>query len=167
MCQSRKTVRPRPLPAPARDLCTHLEERGLASLSHGEGLLDDLRTPSRPRVPSRALLCVATFEEVLRALPRAVVSGPDGTRLTQATACGPIDLIPTGGAPAEATLLRFGLGPYAFAFRPHDASWIDPQERLAPFLDGSLDGSHVGTAGHRSSARLYRRTTRCRPAHVR
>ena len=121
------------------ELCAHLEERGIASFSHGEGLLDDLRAPVRPRTPTRSLLCEARFEAVLRALPRAVVSAADGARLTQATSGGPIDLIATGGGPAEHTLPRFGLAPYAFAFRPRDESWLDPLDGLASFHAGLLE----------------------------
>ena len=139
------------------ELCAHLEERSIASFSHGEGLLDDLRAPVRPRTPTRSLLCEAPFEAVLRALPRAVVSAADGARLTQATSEGPVDLVATGGGPAEHTLPRFGLAPYAFAFRPRDESWLDPLDGLASFQAGLLGGvvSDAATSPFLEAPRRY------------
>ena len=49
MTQSRSTLPPRALPKPVTEVCAHLEEHGVASFSHGEGLLYDVRsqTPAR------------------------------------------------------------------------------------------------------------------------
>lgn len=139
MRQSPSISNPRALPKPVVELCAHLEERGIASFSHGEGLLHDLHTRPTPRVPSRSLLCAGTPGALLEALPRAVVSAEGGRRLTQATAEGPVDLVPCDAHAPEERLARFGLGPYAFAFRPKDESWLDPFGRLAGFLAGELE----------------------------
>lgn len=139
MRQSRSTPNPRALPKPVAELCTHLEARGLPSFSHGEGLLHDLHTEPAARVPSRSLLCAGTPEALLDALPKAVVTAEGGRRFTQATAEGPVDLVPCGADAPKAVFARYGLAPYAFAFRPKDESWLDPYDRLTGFLAGELD----------------------------
>lgn len=144
MHQSRSTPSPRALPKPVVELCAHLEERGIRSFSHGEGLLYDLHTEPTERAPCRSLLCAGTARSLLDALPAAVVSGEGSRRFTQATAEGPVDLIPCGERDPKDVLTRFGLAPYAFAFRPRDESWLDPFERLAGFLAGDLDLAHLG-----------------------
>jgi len=173
MRQSKPELHPRGLPKAVAEVCAHLEERGLRTFSHGEGLLDDLRAASgadipaaaahdraeecepdelgaapRPLRPTRSLLCVARPDQLLRALPRAVVTGERAERLTQASADGPIDLVPTEAFPGrpsadrrspEAALLAFGLGPLGFAFRPADESWCDPADQLEAFRQGRLE----------------------------
>ncbi|MEM9176127.1 MAG: hypothetical protein AAGC67_12940 [Myxococcota bacterium] len=139
MRQSQSTPNPRDLPKPVTELCAHLEARKIASYSHGEGLLHDLRIRPLARRPSRSLLCEATPEALLRALPRAVVSAEGGRRFTQATPEGPVDLVPCGEQDGQAMLRRFGLAPYAFAFRPRDESWLDPFEARTGFEAGELD----------------------------
>lgn len=157
MRQSNLEAVPRALPKPVLELCSHLEERGIRIFSRGEGLLDDLlevprppnpeapdaaETAASPRVGSavtRSLLCAASAEAVLRALPRAVVTGEHTSRITQPTAAGPVDLVFTGAAEPEQTLLAFGLGPLSFGFRPADESWCDPAGQRAAFLGGRLE----------------------------
>jgi len=144
MRQSRPTPNPRALPKPVVELCARLEERGVPSFSHGEGLLYDLHTGPGDRAPCRSLLCAGTARTLLDALPAAVVSGEGSRRFTQATAEGPVDLVPCGEQDPKDVLTRFGLAPYAFAFRPRDESWLDPCDGLAGFLAGELDLADPG-----------------------
>jgi hypothetical protein len=142
---------PRGLPKPVLEICVHLEERGIRTLSHGEGLLDDLSQPRSTtagedpaeahglRHGTRSLLCAADSETVLRALPRAVVTGEAAGRLTQATRSGPIDLVFTGESSPEQALLNFGLGPFGFAFRPANESWCDPADQRRAFSEGRIE----------------------------
>ncbi len=139
MRQSRSTPNPRALPKAVAELCALLEERGVPSFSHGEGLLHDLHTRPPARAATRSLLCAATPDALLDALPHAVVSAEHGRRITQATADGPVDLVPCGERDPEDLLARFGLAPYAFAFRPKDESWLDPFDRRAGFMAGELE----------------------------
>lgn len=162
MRQPKSLHRPRALPRAVLELCVHLEERGLRTFSQGEGLLDDLRVarsaasaddtascvePAQSlssRRSTRSLLCVARPDELLGALPRAVVTGEGARRVTQATDVGPVDLVPTGAAAdgrrsAEEALLAFGLGPLSFGFRPADESWCDPADQLSAYRAGVLD----------------------------
>ena len=125
------------VPKPVLELCAHLEERGIRSFSHGEGLLDDLRIGAASS--TRSLICAAAPETLLRALPRAVVTAEAQTRITQATSAGPVDLICLGERNLPEALLDFGLGPFAFAYRPADASWIDPIQALGAYLEGRLE----------------------------
>ncbi|MAG29560.1 MAG: hypothetical protein CL908_01545 [Deltaproteobacteria bacterium] len=128
------------------ELCAHLEQRGIRTWSQGEGLLDDLRPrpddagAHRGAVPTRTFLCTANAADLLRALPRAVVTASSRRRLTQATGAGPVDLLPTGHASLEATLIGFGLSALAFAFRPTDESWCDPTGARDLFERGELGG---------------------------
>lgn len=139
MRQSRSTPIPRALPKPVAELCAHLEERGIPSFSHGEALLYDLHTGPARRGACRSLLCAGTRQDLLAALPAAVVSAEGAGRLTQATSEGPVDVVPCGEQEPEDVLARYGLAPYAFAFRPRDESWLDPFDRVAGFLAGDLD----------------------------
>ena len=139
------------LPRPVLELATRLEEHGIRAFSHGEGLLDDLREASGTAAANvtvgrktgigrtRSLLCVASPEKALRALPRAVVTSEHAIRISQATAVGPVDLIFTGARNPEPALLDFGLGPLCFGFRPADASWCDPANQLEAFSAGRLE----------------------------
>jgi len=152
MRQSEPTTLARELPKPVLELCAHLEERGIRSLSHGEGLLADLRTPSsttesdlgatqnlaNPRYPTRSILCGGTPQEIYRALPRAVVTSEEAVRLTQATAIGPVDVICSGERSLEEILPAFGLGPLAIGFRPANESFVDPTNQLAALREGRL-----------------------------
>lgn len=170
MSQSRSTVHPRALPKPVSELCAHLEERGIPSFSHGEGLLEDLRAEPRPsggaalpgrplvgapRESTRSLLVDASREQVLRALPQAVVSAAFGERVTQVTTEGPVDLVLTGGTGTDDTLRRFGLGPYAFAFRPGDERWCDPYDRLPGWQRAELDLTTPQDAPFADAPRRY------------
>jgi hypothetical protein len=136
---------PDPLPKPLLDLCADLEQRGISTWSHGEGLLDDLRH-GNPNLPTgleppstRSLLCAAEPEALLAALPRAVVTASEARRVTLATAVGPVDLLPVGRGKLEDRLLEFGLSPLAFAFRPADGRWCDPIDARSAFENGVLD----------------------------
>ncbi|MGB0620232.1 MAG: hypothetical protein ACPGVZ_12285 [Myxococcota bacterium] len=155
MTQSRSTPHPRALPKPVTELCAHLEEHGVASFSHGEGLLYDVRSQTPARAPTRSLLCEATPETLLRALPNAVVSAEHGRRFTQATTQGPVDLVLCGETAAAALLPRFGLAPYAFAFRPKDGSWLDPGDRLSGFQAGELDLAAESTSPFEAAPRRF------------
>lgn len=151
MRQPNILVIPRGLPKPVRELCLRLEERGIRTYSHGEGLLDDLRHTLDPAAlraeqdadddfrVTRSLLCATSAEEVLRALPRAVVTGEGARRITQATEAGPVDLVITGESALERALLAFGLGPLSFGFRPVDESWCDPAEQTRAYCEGRLE----------------------------
>ena len=108
MHQSRRTPNPRALPNPVVELCAHLEERGIPSFSQGEGLLCDLHAEPTDRAPCRSLLCASTARTLLDALPSAVVSGEGSRRFTQATAEGPVDLVPCSEWDPEDVLTRFG-----------------------------------------------------------
>lgn len=136
---------PRVLPQPVLELCQRLEERGIATWSQGEGLLDDLRgldpLPAIGTGPgrTRCLICATSPSTLLRALPRAVVTASHTRRLMLATAAGPIDLLPLGSDALEARLLDFGLSPLAFAFRPTREEWCDPIHARAAFDRGLLD----------------------------
>ncbi len=130
------------------ELSARLEERGIRSFSHGEGLLDDLRADrgsgmhgaiETDRGAARSLLCEASSAKILRALPRAVVTGEGASRITQATTAGPVDLVATGGDDTEQTLLAFGLGPLCFGFRPADGSWCDPADQRSAYGEGRLE----------------------------
>lgn len=132
-------------PEPILEVCRQLEERKISTWSHGEGLLTPLR-PVRSAEPARAglqttpsLLCLANPEELLEALPRAVVTASRARRLTLATRAGPIDLLPVGHGDLEAVLLDFGLSVFAFAFRPTEERWCDPLNARASFKKGILD----------------------------
>lgn len=134
---------PKALSEPLLELCRRLEERGIATWSQGEGLLEDLR-PKRRADPTaapapRCLLCSAEPEELLEALPRAVVTASGARRLSLATSAGPIDLLPVGRGDLEAVLLDFGLSPFAFAFRPLHEQWCDPVGARAAFQEGILE----------------------------
>ena len=142
MSQSRAHSLPRTLPKPLTELCAHLEERGLRSFSHGDGLLDELRPQPRteavgPRTQS--ILCSGPPAQVLAALPKAVVTSEFGTRLTQATEGGPVDILCMGDGPMEEALLDFALGPYALAFRPADLRFCDPRNQLDALGQGRLE----------------------------
>ena len=154
MRQPKPRRTPRRLSRAVAEVCAHLEERGLQTFSHGEGLLDDLREAEAteaggfPRRMTRSLLCVARPDQLLLALPRAVVTGESAARLTLASADGPIDVVPTEGPQApsardragpEQALLAFGLGPLAFAFRPAREAWCDPADQLEAFRQGRLE----------------------------
>ena len=139
---------PRALPAPIAELCSHLESLGIETFSQGEALLADLigqpqeagETP-RPR-PAPVLLCATDARTLLDALPHAVVTGEQRSRLTQATAAGPVDVLATEAGADEGlheTLIRFGLGPLGFAYRPASGDWIDPRNQRAACLAGRLE----------------------------
>ena len=150
---SRRPVPERPvLPIPAlqppMELCRRLEDRGIATWSQGEGLLDDLRkdeadaeggseSSNLVRLPkvavTRALLCAAPVDDVLRVLPRAVVTASRARRLTVATSHGPIDLLPVDPDSLEDFLNGFGLSSLAFAYRPTEKTWCDPGDGRRKF----------------------------------
>ena len=120
-------------PKPVLELCERLECAGIAAYVQGEALLDTWLGTQRERAPSRALVCLAEPSRVLATLPTAVVTADSARRLTQATAAGPVDLIPVGELPIESALASFGLAPLALALRPADGRWCDPgdvRERL-------------------------------------
>lgn len=150
------------IPAPVTDLCAHLEERGIKTWLHGDGLLDGLAAVDRlsavdtllavdglsaghapawgsDRKRTHSLLCEATGEDLLRALPNAVVTTANQARLTQATEWGPVDLIPLGDASLSSTLSAFGFSALAFAFRPAKALWADVEGALEKTQRGILD----------------------------
>lgn len=166
MRQSQPTTPPRELPKPVIELCAHLEERGIRSLSHGEGLLEDLRTPRQPdsgpseeianrRGPTRSILCAGTPHEIYRALPRAVVTSEEGVRLTQATASGPVDVICSGERTIEEILPAFGLGPLAIGFRLANESWVDPANQLTALRQGRLALVPTETNAFEAAPRRY------------
>lgn len=121
------------------ELCQRLEDRGIATWSQGEGLLDELRAAPRDNSPTRSLLCEVRVEQLLTVLPRAVVTASEARRLTVATTDGPIDLFPLGPQRLETTLLGFGLGPLAFAYRPTKEAWCDPSGARLKLEKGILD----------------------------
>ncbi len=128
-------------PKPVLELCERLECAGIAAFVQGEALLDAWLGTQRERGPSRALVCLAEPNRILAALPAAVVTADSARRLTQATAAGPVDLIPVGDRSIEAALESFGLAPLALALRPADGSWCDPGDvraRLAKRQFGLL-----------------------------
>ncbi|MFO0689878.1 MAG: hypothetical protein U0900_14370 [Myxococcota bacterium] len=134
---------PRGLAQPVVALCERLERAGIGALIQGEGLLDAWLGATRARPPAHSILCLAKSAALLTALPHAVVTGEQATRLTQASEAGPVDLIPVGDAPAESALERFGLAPLAIAVRPTADAWIDPgavhgslARRALPLLPG-------------------------------
>ena len=143
----------RPLPGPVLELCALLEARGLPTYWHGEALLANLRTQdsnhsSLPNTANTAsdfpsLLCAGSATDILRVLPRAVVTAENAARLTQSTSCGPVDVIVCGGGTIEKTLDAFGLGPFGFAFRPADESWIDPKDQRAALAESRLELMHT------------------------
>ena len=142
MSQSRAHSLPRTLPKPLTELCAHLEERGLRSFSHGDGLLDELRPQPRTEAAgprTQSILCSGPPAQVLAALPKAVVTSEFGTRLTQATEGGPVDILCMGDGPMEEALLDFALGPYALAFRPADLRFCDPRNQLDALGQGRLE----------------------------
>lgn len=128
-------------PKPVLELCERLECAGIAAFVHGESLLDAWLGALGERAPSRALVCLAEPSQILAALPSAVVTAESARRLTQATAAGPVDLIPVGDRRIEGALESFGLAPLAVGLRPADGSWCDPggvRERLAQRRFGLL-----------------------------
>ncbi|HPG24173.1 MAG: hypothetical protein H6748_00570 [Spirochaetaceae bacterium] len=148
----RPNTRPPPSRTPALralapellELCAHLEARGVHAWLQGEGLLEALRDAGpRSSTPSGAithtLVCRATPEALLHALPRAIVTAERGLRLTQPTPAGPIDLIPGGATGIGSVLRAFGLSAYAIGFRCADDSWADPADALALTRSGRLD----------------------------
>jgi hypothetical protein len=130
------------LPTPI-ELCERLEARGIATWSQGEGLLQDLqRQPNAEHglgLNPSTLLCNADATGLLGVLPHAVVTASQERRLTQATASGPIDILPIGGGRLKDILIGFGLGPLAFAYRRSTGQWSDPADMRAKFRDGILD----------------------------
>lgn len=146
------------LPNPIVELCAHLESHHLPSYRHGEGLLDDMHTRVESNaeiLPTRSLLVAGEAVAILRALPHAVVTAEAGSRLTQATEAGPVDLIPTEGRPIEDTLLEFGLGPLAVAVRPSDETWVDPANQLRALAEGRLELAAAGREPFRGAPRRY------------
>lgn len=130
-------------PQPVTMLCERLEAAGVAAWIQGEGLLDGWLGSLSERSPSRALVCLAEPARLLEVLPGAVVTADSSRRLTQATAAGPVDLIPAGEKPIEVVLRAFGLSPLAVAFRPTQSSICDPggeRARLAARRFGLLAG---------------------------
>ncbi|MBC8188076.1 MAG: hypothetical protein H8E78_07725 [Proteobacteria bacterium] len=135
------------------ELCGHLEERGFAAWSQGEGLLEDLRVGRigdlDARTATRSLLCVADIEKLLPVLPRAVITASRARRLTLATTAGPVDLFPVAHEKLEEVLLDFGLSPLAFAYRCVEKQWCDPSRARKKFESGLLDvtrGTRSGQA---------------------
>ena len=167
MQQANILSEPRALPEAVSELCARLEQHGIRTLSHGEGLLDDLANPPVDREvtsstdpfesirPTRSLLCVAEPGAVLRALPRSVVTGENRGRLTQATAHGLVDLICTGVSGLDRTLLDFGLGPYCFAFCPADGTWSDPAGQRQAFATSRLELSEIDPNPFVTAPRRY------------
>jgi hypothetical protein len=152
---------PNALPNSLLELCASLEERGIPTWSHGEGLLEDLR-PGDAKVPTgveslptRSLLCAAEPGMLLAALPRAVVTASRARRVTLATASGPVDLLPVGQGALEERLLEFGLSPLAFAFRPADGRWCDPIGARTAFENGVLDITTARPNPFRVAPRRY------------
>ena len=148
---------PRRPPAAVHDLCTRIEEAGIAVWSHGEGLLADLLTPNAAdirdapdarrrepgsaggvRGPTRALLCGAEAGQLLRLLPAAVVTASEARRLTVATDWGPVDLLPIGTRPVEQMLIGFGLGAFGFSWRAASEAWCDPVGARSDIAHGRL-----------------------------
>jgi len=137
-------------PQPIADLAQRLEDQGIATWSHGEDLQSALRptaareTGSATRALTHSLLCEADATSLLAVLPRAVVTARRAHRITQATAAGPVDLIPLDDRPIETRLLDFGLAPFAFAFRPRTSAWCDPLAARAGFEAGLLAPATAG-----------------------
>ena len=126
------------------ELCTRLEERGVACWIQGEGLLD-AHSPNRASkssaadpFPTRSLVCAGESAEVLAALPHAVVTASEARRLTVASPAGPIDLLPAGRRDPEKVFIDFGLSPLAFGFRPTRGEWCDPIGGRAAFAQSIL-----------------------------
>jgi tRNA nucleotidyltransferase (CCA-adding enzyme) len=144
MSQPNSLSRSIDLPKPVLELAVHLEERGLHTFSHGAGLLADLRTQagsseSDAPLEAHSLLCAGSTSDILRALPRAVVTAEEGARVTQATAFGPVDILRCGPEPIEKALLGFGLGPLGFAYRPANEAFVDPMNQRAAMAEGRLE----------------------------
>ena len=112
------------------ELCVRLESVGIAAYLQGEALLDAWLGNSSGRASTYALVCVASAEQILRALPFAVVTAEAGRRLTQATGSGPVDLIPVGERGIDEALGAFGLAPLAVGYRPSEATWHTPGRQL-------------------------------------
>ncbi|MBW2423354.1 MAG: hypothetical protein JRG86_03860 [Deltaproteobacteria bacterium] len=157
---------PHPPPEPVADLAAFIEGSGIAAWSQGEGLLADLRadregpspatTPLFPG-PTRSFVCTASAEDLLRLLPRAVVTGAGGSRLSVATEWGPVDLLPLGTRPLEEAMGAFGLGPYGFAWRAARGAWCDPFGAREAFTRGELSLATSGADGGEVFERAPRR----------
>ena len=135
----------------------------MRSFSHGEGLLDELRPQPRTDAPgprTQSILCNALAADVLAALPNAVVTSEGGTRLSQATEGGPVDILCLGSGPMEEVLLDFGLGPLAVAFRPADLSFCDPTNQLEAMSQGRLELASRHPAPFARAPRRYWITAR-------
>ncbi|MFK7894370.1 MAG: hypothetical protein AB8G23_00965 [Myxococcota bacterium] len=136
------------LPSPLLELCARLEEANIPTWLQGDGLLSEMHSekngaPPQPawgldRKPTHSLLCGASGEAVLRALPHAVVTTAHEARITQATTWGPVDLIPLGETSPEEQLARFGLSAFAFAFRPATAGWTEVNNAFQKTRAGEL-----------------------------
>jgi hypothetical protein len=149
------------------ELCRRLEDRGIATWSQGEGLLDDLQagsldgsSPGDANSRTRSLLCHAAVEDLLRVLPRAVVTASEARRLTIATTTGPIDLFALGAQRLEDVLLDFGLSPLAFAFRPVREEWCDPSDARKKLAQGLLDLARATPNAFEVAPRRYWITAR-------
>jgi len=135
------------LPKILFEICQELEERDIETWVQGDALLHAL-SPRRAETsldtrssarPTACLVCRANPEEVLAALPRAVVTASRARRLTLAAPSGPIDLLPVGRRDLESVLLDFGLGTLALAYRPADQEWCDPSGARGDLENGHLD----------------------------
>lgn len=156
---------PPALPECLLEICAHLESHRIDTAVQGDALLSALGRPeaatepepARDVAPPRratawALVCAAPPETLRRALPRAVSTAALGARFSLPTEAGPVDLLPLGDASIDAGLPRFGLSAHAIAWRPRNASWIDPVGGLAAWAASRLEPVSIASVDPFSEA---------------
>ncbi len=159
---TRAAMPPPVLPSSPAELCRCLEEHGVPTWHHGEGLLAALRNgmaavapATEEALPPRTLLCAADAARILEILPRAVVTASGARRLTLATGSGSVDLLPIGSRPIASILLDFGLGPLAVAHRPATDEWCDPLGTRARLAEGFLEPTRSSPNPFAEAPRRY------------